>query len=93
MPGRYEQHDASEEEWDEEDSEAPQEDDLTDDADDETLTVPCPHCRQPVPDFADRCPYCGDWIVQSAGPSGRHRPWFIALVILALLIVLAWVFR
>jgi hypothetical protein len=87
MPRHDEQYDAAEEEWDEEDAELPQDED-----DDETPTVPCPHCHQPVPDFADRCPYCGDWIVQSAGPPGR-RPWFVALVILALLIVLAWVFR
>jgi hypothetical protein len=76
--------------WDPDDRDAPQERDLARDAaDDETDTVPCPHCGRHVPDFADRCHHCGDWIVQSSG--GRERGlWFLLVVIVVLAIVAAW---
>ncbi len=90
MSGRFDQPD-SYSDWDE-DPEGPQERDLIDEDEDQTPTVPCPSCREPIPDFADRCPYCGDWVVQSAGQPSHRRPWFIALAILVLLIVLAWSF-
>lgn len=76
--------------WEEDDPDAPQARDLTDENDDETPTIPCPNCRRPVPDFADRCPYCGDWIVQSAGTSSRRNPWFIVTLIIALAAFATW---
>lgn len=89
MGPRIEQPDDGDHDWDELDPEGPQARDLSRD-DDETATVPCPHCRRPVPDFVDRCPYCGDWIVQSTGEPRRHRLAFVLLVLLALLAFLAW---
>jgi hypothetical protein len=83
MPGRY---DAPEpEDWDD-DPDAPQARDLVgqDDDDDETPTFPCPSCRAPIPEFADRCPYCGDWVVQGGRLPGRAK-WIILAAILALL--------
>jgi hypothetical protein len=70
----------------EDDPEAPQERDLVgqDEDDDETPTVPCPSCHAPIPEFADRCPYCGDWVVQGGQPPGRAK-WFILVAILLLL--------
>ena len=66
---------------------APQDCDLDDD--DATPTVPCSQCGEQVPDLADRCPYCGDWIVQSSsgGAPSRRLPAIIVAVamILALL--------
>lgn len=76
--------------WDADDAEAPQERDLFNEDEDETPTVPCPDCRRPVPDFADRCPYCGNWIIQTAGHSPRRTPWFIVLVIVIVLALLGW---
>jgi hypothetical protein len=92
MP-RYEDDEAREAAWDDEeldDPEGPQECDLAadaDDEDDETPTVPCPHCRREIPDFADRCPYCGDWVVQRAG-DGRRSLWFVAALVAAALVLL-----
>jgi len=79
-------------EW-EDDPEGPQDDDLTDDEDGETPTVPCTHCRRDIPDFADRCPYCGAWVVQSAGAT-RPRPWiYVVVAVLLGAILLFWVLR
>lgn len=73
------------------DPDGPQACDLTHQDDDETATVPCPHCGEDVADFADRCPYCGDWIVPGgqAGVSSRGLI-FAAVVVLAILALLYW---
>jgi hypothetical protein len=91
MPAHSDQPDEFEPPWDDEDRDAPQERDLTD-SDDETPTVPCPSCRREIPDCADRCPYCGDWVVQSSGTPARHRLGFVLLVLIAILLILVvWV--
>lgn len=74
----------------EDDLEAPQEADLRDPDDDETTTLPCPHCGGEVAELADRCPNCGDWIVQ--GQPRRRRPGLLLVVIglLILVVVLFW---
>jgi|YNPNPStandDraft_1061719.scaffolds.fasta_scaffold274715_2 hypothetical protein len=83
-------HDEPEfEDWGDE-ADEPQERDLVDEDEDETPTVPCPSCRRPVPDFADKCPYCGDWIVQSSGEPARRNAWFVVLVVLVVLTFVAW---
>jgi DNA-directed RNA polymerase subunit RPC12/RpoP len=92
MPGRFDPADSHDAGWEAEDPDAPQERDLTDDEEDETPTVPCPHCRREVPDFADRCPYCGEWIVQSSGAPAGRSAWFILIVLIAVLLILAiWI--
>ncbi|MEP0848761.1 MAG: hypothetical protein HRF50_18300 [Phycisphaerae bacterium] len=53
----------------EDDDEGPQECDLAEDDDD--ATVPCSSCRRDVSELAERCPYCGEWLV--AGPATPHR--------------------
>jgi DNA-directed RNA polymerase subunit RPC12/RpoP len=80
-------------EWDENDRDAPQARDLTDEDADETPTVPCPHCGREIPDFADRCPYCGDWIVQSSGPPAHRTLWFTLFVVVAILLILVFWLR
>ncbi len=70
---------------DEENRDDPQQRDWDDD--DETPTVPCPACRQPVADVADRCPHCGEWIIAGAGDEPRRHPWFVIAVVCALLAI------
>lgn len=90
MSARYDQTDANDD-WDGDDidPEGPQECDLVEEDDEETPTVPCPACHRPIPDFVDRCPYCGDWVVQSAGRSQRST-WIVIAAVLALAAFLAW---
>lgn len=70
------------------DFEGPEDADLEDD--DETVTVPCPHCGEPIPELADRCPYCGDWVVQGGvrGPAARG-PLYIMLAVICVGLILA----
>jgi RNA polymerase subunit RPABC4/transcription elongation factor Spt4 len=70
--------------WIADDPDLPQARDLDDEQ--HTPTVPCPNCQQPIPDFADQCPYCGTWVMQSAGVPSRRNPWVAAVVILVLVI-------
>ncbi len=66
--------------WDEEDVDEP---------DDEM--VPCPHCRRPVYEDAERCPACGQYLTGEDAP--RRRPlWLILGVGACLVIVYRWIF-
>ncbi len=86
MAPRYDDREYAE--W-EEDPEGPQDTDLTADEDDETPTVPCSGCGRKIPDFADRCPYCGDWVVQSAG-AAHPRRWLVVVAVLLVAAILLW---
>lgn len=88
MSQRYDEDEH--EDWEADDDE-PQPEDLDDE--DETPTVPCPSCRRAIPDFADRCPYCGDWVVQSSGAPARRNPWFVVAVIAVVVAFLYWLLR
>lgn len=88
MTPRFDEPDGYEDEW-LDDPEAPQPEDLDDE--DETPTVPCAGCGELIPDFVDRCPYCGDWVVQSAGSSSGRAGWYVVAVIVVVCIVLTWV--
>jgi hypothetical protein len=90
MSGRWNDSDGYQEAWDADDPDAPQECDLGGGDDDETPTVPCPSCRQAVPEFADRCPYCGDWIVPSAGERTGRGPWVWVAAVAAGAGILLW---
>lgn len=92
MAGRFEPPDFDDA-WDDDDPDGPQACDLDADDDDETPTVPCPNCRRPIPDFADRCPYCGDWIVQASGAPARRSPWVVVVAVLLIVAFLYWIIR
>lgn len=63
-----------------------------DDDNDDTVTVPCPECGREIPDFADRCPYCGNWVLQGGAPP-RRAWWIVPIVLLVALGVLLWAVR
>ncbi len=46
--------------------------------DDDMDTVPCPYCREPIPEDTPRCPYCETYISDEDTPPAR-RPWWIIL--------------
>lgn len=69
------------------DREWPDEDDEDDDQ-----TVPCPHCREPVYEDAERCPSCGRYLTREDVP-GRRPAWLVAGVVAGLAIVAYWTFR
>lgn len=73
------------------DREGPQECDVESDSDD-LAVVPCPACRRDVSELADRCPHCGDWIVQDAAAGSARKPLLIVIAILLLIALLLWVF-
>ncbi len=61
--------------------------------DDETVTVPCPYCRQPIPEDTPRCPYCANYISAEDAPPSR-KPWWIIIGALGvLLVVYFWITR
>jgi hypothetical protein len=56
----------------------------------ETETVPCPSCRQPVYEEAQRCPHCGNYISEEDAP-GRLPGWMILGVLVCLGVVVGWI--
>jgi hypothetical protein len=58
-----------------------------DDEDDET-TIPCPACREPVYDDAERCPYCGVYL--SREDARDRKPWWVVAGVLACLAMVTW---
>jgi len=61
-------------------------DEYYDESDDDDLdTEPCPNCGREVYEEAERCPYCGEYIIRSSNPLAGRPTWWIILGILGLL--------
>jgi uncharacterized protein (DUF983 family) len=60
--------------------------------DDDGETVPCPHCRRPVYEDAEQCPYCSNYISSEDAPS-RPARWVVVTAVVCLIIVALWVWR
>ena len=55
-------------------------------------TVPCPFCKQPVYDNAERCPHCRNYLFYEGAQPGEKPWWFILGVIDCLLVVVyVWI--
>ena len=52
-------------------------------------TVPCPHCRRPVYEEAQCCPYCENYLSGEDAP-GRRSAWFVVGVLVCLAVALTW---
>ncbi len=78
---------------DENDRDAPQARDLEERDDDESATEPCPSCRRDVYEGADRCPYCGEYIVPGRAPRGGRGVWVAIVAALVVVALVYWVFR
>jgi hypothetical protein len=60
------------------------------DDDDEEPTIPCPHCRRPIHEESQRCPYCGNYISEEDIAPGRKPWWIIIGALLVLYVVYRW---
>jgi hypothetical protein len=61
------------------------------DEEEDDTTMPCPYCKEPVYEDAERCPHCENYLSLEDAPS--HHPWWLVLgVIVCLIIALGWVF-
>ncbi|WP_435010818.1 zinc-ribbon domain-containing protein [Tundrisphaera lichenicola] len=56
--------------------------------DDDDETVPCPHCREPVYEDAERCPHCGRYLSREDAP--YRKPWWVVAGVLACLAMVFW---
>lgn len=61
------------------DPDAPLDQDLDNDEEDELID--CPACGQSIYDDTEKCPYCGDWIVATAGSTARNRIWILGAIL------------
>ena len=77
-------------EFDDEDPDSPLPADL-DSGDPEDHVAQCPSCGQSVYDDSEKCPYCGDWITETAGSAQLHWVWWIAGVVALVSFVAAYV--
>jgi len=64
---------------DELEDEGPQDIDLEEPGDGESLTAPCPACGAEVYEDADRCPACGEFISPRLAAGTRGGLWWIVL--------------
>jgi hypothetical protein len=61
------------------------------DEDDDDYTVPCPFCKRPIHEDAQRCPYCGNYISEEDRPPQRKPWWIVVGVLVCLYLVYRWV--
>ncbi len=52
-------------------------------------TVPCPYCRAPIHEDAERCPECENYISREDAPS-RVPLWIKLTALLCLLAAICW---
>jgi hypothetical protein len=62
------------------------------DDDDSVDLLPCPHCRRPMPELADKCPHCGDWVIPGHTP-GTFPRWIVITALLLLFAISAYYAR
>ncbi len=59
--------------------------------DDDDYTMPCPYCKRPIHEDAQRCPYCEHYLSEEDAPPGRKPWWIIAGAVICLYVVYRWV--
>jgi hypothetical protein len=53
----------------------------------------CPSCKRQIHGEAERCPFCGDYVVDEDAPRRRLPVWMIVGALLAFLVLAAWALR
>jgi len=71
-----------------------EDDDLPDGVyhDDEPATVPCPYCREPVPEDATYCSRCENYISAEDAPPSRKPTWIVIGLLVCLLLAIMMAF-
>jgi hypothetical protein len=60
-------------------------------ADDETGTIGCPHCRAAIFEEAEQCPECGTYLTEQ-GAEPQRKPWWIVIgTVACLAVVYLWI--
>jgi hypothetical protein len=62
-----------------------------DENDDDDYSMPCPYCKRPIHEDAQRCPYCERYLSEEDAPSSRKPWWIIAGAAVCLYVVYRWV--
>ncbi|MFO0954309.1 MAG: zinc-ribbon domain-containing protein [Isosphaeraceae bacterium] len=65
--------------------------DVDEDRDDDDPTAPCPNCGRDIYDDAEWCPHCGKYLSREEFGSSKRPWWFVASVVVCLIIILGWV--
>ncbi len=58
---------------------------------DDDYTMPCPYCKRPIHEDAQRCPYCEQYLSDEDAPAPRKPWWIIAGAVICLYVVYRWV--
>lgn len=75
--------------WDEDRDDEPFEDEVDDSWDDDDVDlVACPQCGADVYEEAERCPYCGSYIVRSSSLWQNKPWWWVALGLVGIMAVI-----
>jgi hypothetical protein len=53
----------------------------------------CPSCRREIHAEAERCPLCGDYVVDAESPRRRMPLWMIVGAVLAFVVLAAWALK
>ena len=56
-------------------------------------TTPCPHCREPIPEDAPRCPYCEQYTSDDVAPRRGKSVWLWVGLLVALALALFMAFH
>ena len=62
-----------------------------DEDDNDDYTVPCPWCKRPIHEDAQRCPYCEHYISEEDRPPQRKPWWIVVGVIVCLYALYRWI--
>ena len=91
MPIRRDKtHDSEDDDWESHDWDADKSS-CDDQDDDDDYTMPCPYCRRPIHEDAQRCPYCEQYLSDEDAPTSRKPWWIIVGAVVCLYVVYRWV--
>jgi hypothetical protein len=59
--------------------------------DEDDGTMPCPYCRRPIHEEAERCPHCERYLSDEDAPTARKPWWVIAGAVICMYVAYRWV--